>query len=58
VVSQKIYELGLSILFARILTEKGAALDTFYVTDVHGAKVTDAGRLAFIEATLKGVLAG
>jgi [protein-PII] uridylyltransferase len=55
-VSHALYELGLSILFARIVTEKGVALDTFYVTDVHGSKVMEPGRLAVIEASLRGIL--
>ena len=57
-ISRTLYELGASILFARILTEKGAALDTFYVTDVHGSKITDPQRLLAIDAALRAVLAG
>lgn len=32
---------GVQIMFARIETEKGAAIDTFYVVDPHGGKITD-----------------
>jgi [protein-PII] uridylyltransferase len=56
-VSRRLYELGLSIVFARVSTEKGAALDTFYVTDIHGAKIADADRLAAIETSLRQVIA-
>lgn len=56
-VSRTLYELGLSILFARVLTEKGAALDTFYVTDTHGSRITDPGRIHAVKAALHAVLA-
>jgi [protein-PII] uridylyltransferase len=36
-----IADAGLRVVFARITTEKGAALDTFYLTDDHGKKVED-----------------
>ncbi|NJK90948.1 MAG: hypothetical protein HC904_03390 [Blastochloris sp.] len=35
---------NISIVYARITTEKGAALDTFYLLDENGAKITDAQR--------------
>ncbi len=57
-VSRTLYRLGLSITLARISTEKGAALDTFYVTDLEGDKLTDEARLAQIEKKLREALAG
>ncbi len=55
-VSRTLYRLGLSITFARISTEKGAALDTFYVTDRTGAKIEDTAQLALVELRLKDAL--
>ena len=57
-VSRKLYDLGLSIALARISTERGVVLDTFYVTDVEGAKITDESRLARIEPELLRALGG
>lgn len=57
-VSRKLYELGLSIALARISTERGMVLDTFYVTDVEGRKITDESRLARIEPELLRALSG
>lgn len=34
---------GVQIMFARIETEKGAAIDTFYIVGPDGAKITDEG---------------
>lgn len=57
-ISRALYDLGLSIVLARVSTEKGAALDTFYVTDFEGGKVSDPEWLARIETTLSAALAG
>jgi [protein-PII] uridylyltransferase len=57
-VSKTLYDLGLSIALARISTENGAALDTFYVTDVEGQKITDAEWLARIEPELRRAIGG
>lgn len=52
-VTRTLYDLGLSIALARISTEKGAALDTFYVTDVEGMKIEDPERISRIEPELR-----
>jgi len=46
-------ELGLDISFARINTEKGAAVDSFYVAEMNGDPVVDPRRLKEIEASLR-----
>jgi len=43
---------GLATLHARICTEKGAAMDTVYVTNPDGTKVEDPNVLAELESTL------
>jgi len=55
--TQTITGLGLDISFAKISTEKGAAIDTFYVQDHNGRPVTDSDRLAAIRARLEEAIA-
>jgi len=43
-VSSCLNDLGIGIEYARINTEKGAALDTFYLHDESGEKILDEGR--------------
>jgi [protein-PII] uridylyltransferase len=45
-------ELGLQVSLAKILTEKGAAIDTFYVTEYTGVKVQNPERIKGIEHKL------
>ena len=52
-VSQALHEEGLNIAVAKITTEMGAAIDTFYVRDEHGLKVDSEPRLHSIAATLQ-----
>jgi len=52
-ITSTLAELGLDISFAKISTEKGAAIDTFYVQDQLGQKVADPDRLAQIETKLQ-----
>lgn len=40
-ISNCLADQNISIVYARITTEKGAALDTFYLTDNQGKKITD-----------------
>lgn len=44
------------IVFARITTEKGAALDTFYLLEEDGQKITDSRRLDEIVRSLREAL--
>jgi [protein-PII] uridylyltransferase len=60
VISEVLAELGLDISLAKILTEKGAAIDSFYVSErEHGdEKILDAERQKFIKEKLCAALAG
>ena len=53
VISQTFTELALDISAARIVTERGAAIDTFYVHELDGGKVTEPGRQVLIERRLR-----
>ncbi len=57
-ISQTLAELHLDIAAARIVTERGAAIDSFYVTDVDAGKVTSSERLKLIEAKLLAAISG
>jgi [protein-PII] uridylyltransferase len=52
-ITHTLSELGLDISFAKASTEKGAAIDTFYVQDQLGNKITDSPRLAAIRSKLE-----
>lgn len=56
-IAQVFAELQFDISVAKILTEKGAAVDTFYVTDSLGRKVEDAASLKLIERRLREAIA-
>jgi [protein-PII] uridylyltransferase len=55
-VTRTLYELNLDIGSAKIVTEGAKAMDSFYVTDLLGEKITDAGRLQKIRELLLAVL--
>ena len=52
-ITHTISELNLDISFAKISTEKGAAIDVFYVQDQLGKKITDEARLDGIRGKLE-----
>ena len=52
-ISQAFTELHLDITAARIVTERGAAIDSFYVSDVDTGKITAPKRLERIAASLR-----
>jgi [protein-PII] uridylyltransferase len=49
-------ELGLDISFAKVSTEKGAAIDAFYVQDQLGNKIVDPDRLAAVRSKIEGAI--
>lgn len=55
-ISRTLSELNLDIALAKIQTEKGAAIDTFYVTTITKEKITDLDHLGYIEERLRDVL--
>ena len=56
-ISQALAELDLDIYVAKISTEKGAAIDSFYVSERNGAKILDADRQREIERKLRAAIA-
>jgi len=52
-ISQTFSELALDIANARIVTERGAAIDSFYVCELDGGKVESAERQKLIERGLR-----
>jgi [protein-PII] uridylyltransferase len=55
-ISQALAEVNLNITAAKIVTEKGAAIDTFYVSEQDGQKVLDAGRQDFIGRKIRDAI--
>jgi [protein-PII] uridylyltransferase len=53
VISQTFSEMALDIVSARIVTECGAAIDSFYVRELDGGKITSPERQKFIENKLR-----
>ena len=54
--SKTLAEVGLDISLAKISTEKGAAIDSFYVTEQDGQKILQAERQKFIAERLLSAL--
>jgi [protein-PII] uridylyltransferase len=55
-ITQVLAEVDLNISAARIVTEKGAAIDTFYVNERDGGKILDAGRQEYIERRIRDAI--
>ena len=56
-ISQALAELDLDIYLAKISTEKGAAIDSFYVSERDGGKVMDGERQREVERRLRAAIA-
>jgi [protein-PII] uridylyltransferase len=54
--AQALYDIGLNVVLARIVTEKGAAIDSFYVTGRDRKKVVDPERRRAIERRIREVV--
>jgi [protein-PII] uridylyltransferase len=52
-ISQTLAKLGVDIAAARILTERGAAIDSFYVRESDGGKIESPARRILIEKALR-----
>jgi [protein-PII] uridylyltransferase len=52
-ISQTFTKLGVDIAAARIITERGAAIDSFYVREPDGGKIESPARRILIEKSLK-----
>ena len=52
-ISQTFFELAVDIAGARIVTERGAAIDSFYVRELAGGKITSPERQRLIEGKLR-----
>lgn len=55
-ISEALAELNLNISTARIVTEKGAAIDTFYVAERDGRKILEESRREFIERKIRDAI--
>jgi len=55
-ISLALAELELDISTAKIVTEKGAAIDTFYVSEPDGWKIVDPGRQDFIQRRIRDAI--
>ena len=51
-ISQALAELDMNIHLAKVSTEKGAAIDSFYVTESNGNKILDEDRLKYVQSRL------
>jgi len=56
VIALTLAELSVDISAAKIFTEKGAALDTFYIREMDGAKILDSSRQKDIERAVRAAI--
>lgn len=55
-ISQTLAAQHLDISAARIVTERGAAVDSFYVREINGGQITDRGRQVALELALRSAI--
>ncbi len=56
-IAQTLSELKIDVILSKITTEKGAAIDSFYVTEIGGGKLTTQQRLNTLERRLRTAIA-
>lgn len=56
-IAHTLSELKVDVILSKVTTEKGAAIDSFYVTEIGGGKITAQARLNTIERRLKAAIA-
>ncbi len=56
-IAQTLSELKIDIIISKITTEKGAAMDSFYVTEIGGGKLASQQRLNTLERRLRAAIA-
>lgn len=56
-IAQTLSELKIDIILSKITTEKGAAMDSFYVTEIGGGKLASQQRLNTLERRLRVAIA-
>jgi [protein-PII] uridylyltransferase len=56
-IAQTLSDLKVDVILSKITTEKGAAIDSFYVTEIGGGKITAQPRLNTLERRLKAAIA-
>ena len=52
-ISRALADLEVNLSLAKILTEKGAAVDSFYATEHDGGKILDPGRIKAVKYKLR-----
>ncbi len=45
--------LGVNVVLARVATDRGAAIDSFYLADADGLRITDAGLMKSIQGAVQ-----